>query len=956
MRNKLVLAASAIALATSQANAQESTGAPDTSQQAAPANAAGEVRLEYEKFVLGNGLEVILAVDDSDPIVSLMTVAHVGSAREKPGRTGFAHFFEHMAFNDSENVPQGANRRDIPAWGGDRNGYTTRDRTVYYETVPIDAFDKLLWIDSDRLGFMINTVTEDALEREKQVVKNEKRQRVDNAPYGYVGEVVAGALYPADHPYNWTVIGSLPDLQAATLADVREFYDAYYGPNNATLAIVGDIDIAETKAKVERWFGEIARGPEVPDATPRPVELDAEARLMFEDNFAKLPELRLVYPTPAQFDGDETALNVLANYLGSKASPLYRQVVEGGLAANVFSFHRAEELAGELAILVRANAGTDLDAVLAAVDAGLAEVAAQGIPEGELLRIQAESETGLYNQLSTVRGKAEALAIGNEFAGDPAYILKTLADVRSLDTSDVERAFAAHVAGQPRVITSFVPKGEAALAVDKSEVAKVWIEEVGEGSADEEVSQGKAAEFVKTPTKYDRSEPAFGELPLSKTVPTWKADLAQNVSLIGTTFDETPVASFIITFEGGTRLDTDEGLGTTALLTSLMQEGSATRSAAEIEQALGRLGAGYSVGANSDGVSISGTTLARNLPEVVEVLSEIIATPRFTPDALSRARDKQLSGIRNAQANPAAIAALAFDALAYGDHPEGRRAIGTIGTVEGIDLQALRDRHAALGSNGVRIHVAGDVSEAAATAAFAPLARSLARDAAPIELALAADTGVAGNVYFIDVPGSKQSVIRAGRLTVASDSPEHERIEFANQKLGGSIGGDLAQMLRIEKGYTYGAYSAVSGGRVTQPWGVQTSVRANATGPSLEIIRDMVAAYGQNFGEAEADLTRNQIIKDTARSQESLGAKLGLIAEMAKYGLSDRLVEERQERLLAMSVEDFRQTAQEWFDPEEMIWVVVGDGETQRSAVQEFAASLPGEFIELDTDGNPVGE
>ena len=926
-------------------------------EEPAPAEATAEASslLDYKMFTLDNGLDVVLAVDDSDPIVSLMTVAHVGSSREKPGRTGFAHFFEHMAFNDSENVPQGANRRDIPAWGGARNGYTTRDRTVYYETVPKDAFDKLLWIDSDRLGYMINTVTEAALEREKQVVKNEKRQRVDNAPYGYTREVIPAALYPEDHPYNWPVIGSLPDLQAATLEDVREFYDSYYGPNNATLAIVGDIDIEETKAKVERWFGEIERGPDVPDAVPMPVKLDAEKRLMFEDNFAKLPELRLVYPTPAQFDVDETALNALGNYLGSKSSPLYRRVVETGLASGVFAFHRAEELAGEFTILIRANAGTDLDTVLAAVDAALADVATEGVPAEELARIQAESETGLYNQLSTVRGKAEALAIGNQFADDPAYVLTTLDAIRELDTSDLERVFTDHIADQPRIMTSFVPRGELPLAVEGSEMATVWIEDVKEGNASEEVSQGEAAEFERTPTVNDRSEPDFGELPLSKTVPIYEAELAPNVTLVGTEFDETPVASFNITFEGGPRLDADDAVGATALLANLMEEGSALRTAAEIEQALGKLGAGYGMSVGDDGLSVSGTTLARNLPEVVAIMSEIISTPRFTDDALARARDGQLSSIRNAQANPNAVAAQIFDALLYADHPDGRPTLGTTESVQALTMDALKNRHANLGANGVRIHIAGDVSEADAKAAFAPLANALSREATSSEILAPTDPGIAGNVYFIDVPGSKQSVIRAGRLTVPSDDPEHERIEFANQKLGGSIGGDLAQMLRIEKGYTYGAYSGVSGGRAVQPWSVRTSVRANATGPSLAIIRDMLDAYGEEFGNAEAELTRNQIIKNAARSQESLGAKLALLEEKAKYGLSDRLVEERQNRLLATSTDDLRDVAQRWFAPEEMIWVVVGDGATQREAVREFAGSLPGKFIELDSEGRPTG-
>ena len=219
-------------------------------------NADKEFKLEYEKFVLDNGLEVILHVDKSDPIVAVATVMHVGSNREKVGKTGFAHFFEHMSFNDSENVPVGANRKMIPEWGGSRNGGTWTDGTIYYEVVPKDAFEKILWIDSDRFGYMINTVTTEALEREKQVVKNEKRQRVDNSPYGYTDEIIRKNLYPEGHPYSWTVIGSLPDLQAATLEDVKEFYNEYYGASNASLVIAGDIDIAETMELVKKWFGE----------------------------------------------------------------------------------------------------------------------------------------------------------------------------------------------------------------------------------------------------------------------------------------------------------------------------------------------------------------------------------------------------------------------------------------------------------------------------------------------------------------------------------------------------------------------------------------------------------------------------------------------------------------------------------------------------------------------------
>ena len=274
-----------------------------------------EFTIEYEKYTLDNGLDVILHTDHSDPVVAVASIFHVGSSREETGRTGFAHFFEHMSFNDSENVPRGANRKYIAELGGSRNGGTWTDGTIYYEVVPTDALEKIFWIDSDRMGYMINTVTEAALEREKQVVKNEKRQRVDNAPYGHTGYVTRQSLYPEGHPYSWSVIGSLEDLQNATLDDVKAFYERWYGANNATLVVAGDFDPESVKAQIEQWFGEMRRGPDVENTGPMPVTLTETKKLWYPDNFAKLPELRMVFPTVEQYHPDSYALDVLGSVL-----------------------------------------------------------------------------------------------------------------------------------------------------------------------------------------------------------------------------------------------------------------------------------------------------------------------------------------------------------------------------------------------------------------------------------------------------------------------------------------------------------------------------------------------------------------------------------------------------------------------------------------------------------------
>ncbi|MEM5517335.1 pitrilysin family protein [Henriciella sp. AS95] len=941
--------------ATTQSSPDEgaSLKPADIASDQAPEETA-DFDLEYEKFTLENGLEVILHVDRSDPIVAFSTVVHVGSNREKEGRTGFAHFFEHMAFNDSENVPRGWNRKAIPDWGGQRNGGTWSDGTIYYEVVPKDAFDKILWIDSDRLGYMLNTVTRAALEREKQVVKNEKRQRVDNAPYGYTQEVIRAALYPEDHPYNWTVIGQLPDLQAATLDDLKEFYNQYYGAGNATLSIVGDIDIAETKAKVERWFGEIRRGPDVEPAAPQPVTLAETKSLYFEDNFAKLPELRLTFPTVESYNEDEQALNVLARIIaGTKNSPLYKEIVEEQqLAPDVSAYNNSMELAGEFVFRVRAKAGTDLDAVKSALDAALADFEANGVDETDLKRIKAEQETILYNNLSTVLGKANQMSSDNEFAGDPAYAIKQAELLRAVTADDVMAAYETYIKGKPSVITSFVPQGETALALEGAELASVWIEEVKADVASEEVSQGEEAEYEKTPSKYDRSEPPFGELPLIEMPDVWTATLPNGARAFGVENDELPLVSFDITFDAGSRLDPDGKVGVANLVAEMLNEGTATKTAAELEQAIGLLGSGISVSANTDSITINATSLARNFEETVALIEEMLTEPRWDPEYFEREKSAALTTIRDRQANPQYIAAGAFAKLIYGeDHPNGRFSIGTEESVETITLDDLKSSFGMMLATNVRMHVAGAVSEDRAEAAFSDIASILPADKIAFEEALTPVQDKQGEVFFIDVPGSKQSVLYIGQLTVATPNPDFLKIEFANEKLGGGISGDLAQVLRIEKGYTYGAYSYLQNGLVPEPIIVSTSVRANATQASLDVIEDMLEAYGPEFDDAAVELTRQKLVKQDTLAYESLNAKRDMLGEISKYGKSLSFVEDEQQQLLSMPLEEYKRVIAEYLEAPGMTWVVVGDGETQLQPVTDFAE---GNVTVLDIHGDPV--
>ena len=901
---------------------------------------ANTFELKYEKYVLENGLEVILHQDHSDPIVAVASLVHAGSNREKPGRTGFAHFFEHMSFNDSENVPRGANRKMIPELGGERNGGTWSDGTVYYEVVPTDAFEKILWIDSDRVGYMINTVTEAALEREKQVVKNEKRERVDNRPYGHTGTVIRANLYPEDHPYHWTVIGDLRDLQAATLDDVKKFYDRYYGANNITLVIAGDIDIPETKKLVDRWFGEIRKGPQVEPLSPRPVTLERSISLYHEDNFAKLPEMRIVFPTVEQYHKDSYALQVLGQILsGSKKSPFYKVVVESRkLAPNVYSSYVGNELAGEFVIRVRANAGTDLDTVYAALKEGFYKFENEGFSDNELKRIKAQIETKLYRDIATVLNKAFQLAIYNEYAGDPGYITTEAKHLQSVSKQDVISVYNKYIKDKNYLVTSFVPKGQIDLIIKNAEKAEIFEEDITSGKAHEKVSQGEEASYTKTITKHDRSEPELGSTPIMKTPAVWTGELENKLKISGVYTSEIPLVNFELVIKGGHWLDPLEKAGVASLLTDLLMEGTKNKTPAELEEAIGLLGADISVYIAAEEIRFSANCLSRNFEPTLALMEEILLEPRWDKKEYERLKRELDTNLKDREGNPRSVASVAYNKLLYGDHHfMSSPSSGIPKTVKNIELADLKKYYENNFSPDVSsFHIVGDVTKEQVDIALKNLENRW--DITSIEFPQydlpSEDKG--RNVYFIDIPGSKQSVIYVGKLTISGKDENFNNLIYTNQILGGGSSGRLFQVLRIERGYTYGAYSTVGFTLEMAPLTVYTSVRANATLESLILIREMLQNYQTTFSKREMEITKNKIIKGNTRAFESFGAKLTLLRRMSKFDLPASYVEDGQKELIDMTLDDFHRIIDTYMNENQMFYLIVGDGNTQLGEIEKF--------------------
>ncbi len=465
------------------------------------------LKIDYEKITLDNGLDVIFHVDKSDPVVAVELMVHVGSAREIEGRTGFAHLFEHLLFLESENLGKGGlDKMSARIGGSGANGSTSRDRTNYLQTVPSDALEKMIWAEADKLGWFINTVTEPVLAKEKQVVKNEKRQSVDNRPYGHRQYVIGKNLYPKDHPYNWQVIGSLEDLQNATLDDVKNFFKKWYVPNNATLVLTGDINVAKAKEWVHKYFDEIPRGGEITPVQKRPGIVNETKHLFYEDNFARLPELTLTWPTVEQYHKDSYALDILTEYLTvGKKAPLNKVLVDDlKLTSGTTMFNFTSEIAGQVQLIVRAFNNTKLDEVKTGIDKAFDDFEQNGIPQKDLDRIKAGLETDFYSSLSSVLGKGSRLASYNTYTGDPGYVTKELNETLAVTTEDVMNVFNKYIKGKNFIATSFVPRGNQALALTNSEEAKIEEEKIVMG-AEESFDASIAAEYEKTPSSFDRS-------------------------------------------------------------------------------------------------------------------------------------------------------------------------------------------------------------------------------------------------------------------------------------------------------------------------------------------------------------------------------------------------------------------------------------------------------------------
>lgn len=914
---------------------------PAAAEAQAPAAAASAKLIPIEQYRLKNGLRVVFHIDRSDPVVAVVLAAHVGSARETPGRTGFAHMFEHLFFLNSENLgPGGLDAMTARIGGSGANGSTNRDITDYLQTVPNDALEKMIWAEADKLGYFINTVTDPVLAKEKQVVKNEKRQSYDNQPYGHTGEVMVKAIYPKGHPYSWSVIGSLADLDAATLEDVKAFYRRWYAPNNATLVLAGDFDASQARAWVEKYFGEIPRGPEVVDPPPMPAKLGQSKRLVHEDTFAQLPELTRAWPTVPRIHPDAMALEVLFRLLtDGREAPLTAVLVdEKKLAAEVQVEGYNSKLAGEHYLIVRAFDGVDLDQIDAGLTEGFARFERQGVDAAALTRVKAMTESDFYGQLGSVLQKGQTLARYAVYAGDPDYADKELAQLRAVGAADVMRVYRTYLKGKPTVTASFVPKGKTQLAVEGSTVAEVVEEKIVQG-AEAAVNPGAGqATFARTPSSFDRTkEPPAGPAPVIVPPRIWDAALPNGLKVMGVETDELPLATFELSLEGGRLFDDPDKPGAANLLARMLPRGTRKKTAAEFENALKTLGAELTVTAEPERILISGQTLARNFAPTVDLVREMLLEPGWDAGELALAKAAVTAEIQASNVQPAFLASRVMDLVAYGDdHILSRHPLGTERSVAALGMQDLQRFHAQnLSPSLARFRVVGEVDAPTATSALSGLGSGWPPRDVTIPSYPQPKAPAASKVFFYDLPDAKQSMLHFGYPAMRRADPEFYPAAVSNYILGGGgFASRLTQQLREGKGYTYGVRSAFVGGARDGEFQLTSPVRSNVTLEAAQLAKQIMADYPATFSDADLQVTKSALSKGRARAFETASAKLDVLEAVSELGLPRDYLTRETAVLEAMTTDQLKALARKHIRPDGMYYVVVGDAATQAKRLE----------------------
>jgi len=894
--------------------------------------------INTKEYTLKNGLRIILHQDKSTPIVTVGTWYHVGSKNEAAGRTGFAHLFEHMMFQGSKNYDADY-FTPLQEAGGSVNGTTNQDRTWYFETVPSNFLELALFMEADRLGNLLPAMTQEKLDNQRDVVKNERRQRVDNQPYGTAFEKIGAIMFPKGHPYNWSVIGSLEDLQAASMDDVKSFFRQYYVPNNTVLVLSGDFDEKQARAWIDKYFGIMKKGAEINRPNPPMPKLDKEIRETVEDA-VPLPRRYFVWHGVRAYAADEPALDILGFLLSSgRTSRLQSSLIYSKeLAQQVGAFNGTSEIAGTFQIQATARPGKSLDDIEKEIDAEIANIKKTPPTADEMSRALNSIESSTINGLQTVLGKAGQLTNFEGYLGKANWFQEDLDRYRKVTAADVQRVANTYL-GPNRLVMSYVPRtGEAARAnrgADRPTSVK------SEKKDDTRIAEQTVALPKPGPN------PKFGLPTIEKT------KLKNGLEVWMVEQNELPLVSMNLVLGTGSSNEPNDKTGVAGMTAQLLDDGTTTLSAAEIANRQQALGINIGSGSGWDSTGVTLQTLTKNLDEALALYADIILNPSFPATELESVKRRAIVGLRQQKANPNAISNVVYNKVLYGDHPYGRNTTeATIEAIKRDDLVSYYD--STYRPNNGTLIVVGSFDKAALKDKLEKAFANWKPGEIKVnELPTAKPQEKAG-IYIVDRPNSAQSVVSVGQIGVDRMNPDYVAIQVMNAVLGGGFTARINMNLREDKGYTYGARSGFTFRRGAGPFeaggDMQTAVTREAI---IELMKELNGIRGPiPITQKELDYNKQSIIRRFPAGFETIGAISTQLSNLVIYDLPDSYFNDFIARVNAVTLDDVNRVAKKYLDPSKMAIVIVGD----RKVIEPGLKDLGYPIILLNTEGVPITE
>ncbi len=908
--------------------AQSSAPAAVSPALAAPLAPSPALDIPYQKFVLGNGLTLLVHEDRKAPIVAVNIWYHVGSKNERAGHTGFAHLFEHLMFNGTEHYNDDYFKPLEKVGATGLNGTTNNDRTNYFENVPTPALDLVLWMESERMGHLVAAIDQAKLDEQRGVVQNEKRQG-ENQPYGQVFNIIAENTYPAGHPYSWPVIGSMEDLNAASLDDVKEWFHTYYGPNNAVMVVAGDIDAQTAKQKVERYFGDIPAGPPIEKQQVWVAKMTGTHRTVMQD---RVPQARIykVWNVPEWGSADATYLALVTDVLGSgKTSRLYKRLVyDDQIATDASAFIFQREIGSQVILSASAKPGTELSKVEAAMDEELARFLRDGPTADEMTRIKTQARASFTRgaeRIGGFGGKSDVLASNAVYAGDPDHYKATRDRIANATPAQLKQA-----------ANSWLSDGVYALEVHPYPKLSTVASNV---------------DRTKLP---DVAAPPAPRFPTLET-----ATLSNGLKVVLAHRSSVPLVSLNLLVNAGYAADQQGVPGLASLTSNMLDEGTTSRSALQISDELAKLGTSLGSGAGVDESTVFLSTLKENMDSSLAIFADVVLHPSFPAADFDRLKKQQLVQIQREKASPIQIALRVFPVLLYGQgHAYGvpLTGSGTEASVSGITRDQLAKFHSTwFKPNNATLVVVGATTLQEITPKLERLFKDWKAGTVPKKNIGTVAQAPVSKVYLIDRPGAQQSIIFAGNLAPPKNNPEEIAIGLLNDVLGGSFTSRINMNLREDKHWSYGAFTLLFDTQGQRPFIAYAPVQTDKTKESLQEVANELQGV-----VAEHPVTAEELAKSKANLTlslpgrwETINAVASSVGEIVQFGLPNDYFDHYADAVRALTLPQVNKAAHDLVQPSHLVWVIVGDRSKIEAGIRELKL---GDVQLLDADGRPVGE